>query len=74
MSPDIWKYKEVTEEQLLPYFETPALIEGLDIGIVSKALLPVRHFYKTYNDHTRLWLNEQSTPQELIRDDYEKQA
>jgi len=55
--------KNVSNDEVLSYFVKNPLADSIKLDVVEKALLPTRMFYKKYNDHMRLWINEDSTPQ-----------
>ena len=41
---------------------------------MSYALLPTRHFYERFTDQVRLWINEESTHQEEVREEFDHEA
>lgn len=46
----------------------------MNLGIVENALLPTKQYYERFSDQVRLWLNEESTTQERIRDTFDQEA
>ena len=66
--------KKVKDSDLSKYFEESKWSKEINVGIVENALLPTRHYYQRFSDQVRLWLNEESTTQSRIRDDYDLEA
>ncbi len=42
--------------------------------MVENALLPTKQYYERFSDQVRLWLNESSTTQGKIREQFDKEA
>jgi hypothetical protein len=66
--------KKVKDSDLAKYFEESKWSKEINVGIVENALLPTRHYYQRFSDQVRLWLNEESTTQSRIRDDFDLEA
>lgn len=66
--------KKVNDSDLIKYFEESKWSKEINLGIVENALLPTRHHYQRFSDQVRLWLNEESTTQSKIRDDFDMEA
>jgi hypothetical protein len=66
--------KKVKDSDLGKYFEESKWSKEINVGIVENALLPTRHYYQRFSDQVRLWLNEESTTQSRIRDDFDLEA
>jgi len=66
--------KKVKDSDLDKYFEESKWSKEINVGIVENALLPTRHYYQRFSDQVRLWLNEESTTQSRIRDDFDLEA
>ena len=66
--------KKVSDSDLSKYFEESKWSKEINLGIVENALLPTRHYYQRFSDQVRLWLNEESTTQSKIRDDFDMEA
>lgn len=66
--------KKVNDSDLSKYFEESKWSKEINLGIVENALLPTRHYYQRFSDQVRLWLNEESTTQSKIRDDFDMEA
>ena len=63
--------KNVSEDEVNSYFRPNKFTEAVELDIVEKALLPTRHYYTEWTDQVRLWINEESTPQEEVRNSFE---
>ena len=63
--------KNVKESDLVRYFDPSKWSEQVNLGIVENALLPTRHFYERFTDQVRLWLNEESSTNEMIRKEFD---
>jgi len=66
--------KNVKDSDLDKYFKESKWSKQVNVGIVENALLPTRHYYQRFSDQVRLWLNEESTTQSKIRDDFDLEA
>lgn len=66
--------KKVSDSDLGRYFEESKWSKEINLGIVENALLPTRHYYQRFSDQVRLWLNEESTTQDKIREDFDLEA
>lgn len=66
--------KNVNDSDLSKYFEESKWSKDINLGIVENALLPTRHYYQRFSDQVRLWLNEESTTQCKIRDEFDMEA
>jgi hypothetical protein len=66
--------KNVNDSDLSKYFEESKWSKEINLGIVENALLPTRHYYQRFSDQVRLWLNEESTTQCKIRDEFDMEA
>lgn len=58
----------IKDESLDRYFEPSKWSQQIKLDCVENALLPARTYYQEYSDQVRLWINEQSTPQENVRE------
>ena len=56
------------------YFEGADWVRDVNVGAMRHALLPTRHYYERFSDQVRLWINEESTHQEELRMNFNKEA
>lgn len=60
--------KNVSDQEVLGFFEENKFAKQIDLGIVENALLPTRHFFEKFSDSVRVFINETSSPQEEVRE------
>ena len=63
--------QNVSEDQVKSYFQDNKWVEKIQLDVVEKALLPTRFYYQKYTDHVRLWINESTTTQTDIRENFD---
>lgn len=66
--------KAVSDSSLERYFAPNKMSDSINLGVVDSALLPTRMFYSTFSDQARLWLNEESSTNEDIRETFDTEA
>ena len=64
----------IKDRDVESFFEPSPQSKGICVGAVQYALLPTRHFYERFSDHVRLWINEESTNQDDVRNRFDDQA
>lgn len=64
----------VSDDQVLSFFEENKYKKDIEVGIVSNALLPTRFYFDKYSDQVRLWINEESTTLPHVREFFEMEA
>jgi len=62
------------ESDVMRYFEENKHASGVDLQVVENALLPTKDHYKRFSDQVRLWINESSTTQTIVREAFEFEA
>lgn len=48
-------------DSLDSFFEGADWAKNINVGAMTHALLPTRHYYERFGDQVRLWINEEST-------------
>lgn len=66
--------KPASEAQLERYFAESPLAKKINVGAVRYALLPTRHHFERFTDHLRIWINEQNSADERVRNHFDEQA
>ena len=62
------------DAELDRYFDENKFAKGIDLQVVENALLPTKIYYKKYTDQVRLWLNQTTATQEVIRECFDQEA
>ena len=64
----------MTQSEIEKYFEPSELSKKVNVGAVRHALLPTRHHFERFTDHIRIWINEESSSDDRIREVFDEQA
>ena len=56
------------------YFDQHPLAKSIKIDVVEHALLPTKNFYDRFTDQVRLWLNQTTTTQPIVREAFAEEA
>ena len=74
--PNAAKYpaRKIKDSDLDAYFEGAPWAKGINVGAMEHALLPTRHYYERFGDQVRLWINEESTVQDNLREHFDYEA
>lgn len=64
--------KKMTQSEIDRYFEPSEFSKKVNVGAVRHALLPTRHYFERFSDHLRIWINEESTADDRIRETFDE--
>ena len=62
----------LTDDQIEGYFKLHNKTKRITLTSPDNACLPVRRYYKQYNDAVRLFLNDQSTYTQGVRHEFNR--
>lgn len=61
------------ESQIKRYFEENKYAKDIQLDVVENALLPTKDYYQKYTDQIRLYINQSSATQPIIREAFNEE-